>query len=61
LVDELKKALKDGMENNPQLEFEDEEDDGVIEHDHEDSAPLFVDTSDLNRKVRYMLLRQVFP
>ena len=49
------------MENNPQLEFEDEEDDGVIEHDHEDSAPLFVDTSDLNRKVRYMLLRQVFP
>ena len=46
----MKQALADGMANNPPLEGGE---DGVIEYeDKEDSAPLLVDTSTLNRKVR---------
>ena len=43
------------MENNPPLEFEDEQEYGVIEHENEDSAPLFIDTSILNSKVGFRI------
>ena len=47
LVDELKKALHDGMANGPRLEG----DPGVIEVGSDESIPLFVDNDDLNDKV----------
>jgi hypothetical protein len=39
---------------------EDEEEYGVIEHENEYSAPIFIDTSILNSKVVLMLLTNSF-